>query len=382
MKKICVVTGTRAEYGILKPLMKEINRSRKLDLKIIVTGMHLSDEFGNSLKEIEEDGFEVDAKVDLKINNKNTYDMAKCVGKGVELMTGALRKINPDILLVLGDRSEVFSAVISAFHIGIPIVHIHGGDIGIGGRIDESLRHAITKLSHIHLTATKKSAERVLKLGEEAWRIHVIGSLSIDSIINEDLPTREAMERKYGIEMHMPFFIVLVHPLLVDIENAENQMEKIMKAVTIMKIPSIVIYPNSDAGGKKIIKIINKYQNNKFIRIHKNLLHKDFLAMMKYATAIIGNSSSAIIEAPYLNLPAVNIGSREEGRERGGNVFDVDYDSGKIVQILRSIISNPSIKEQISKKYSPYNPGATKNIVRILENLKFDSNLIVKRMTY
>src|SRR3989344_8570393 len=134
MKKICVVTGTREEYGILKPLMKEINRSRKLDLKIIVTGMHLSDEFGNSLKEIEEDGFEVDAKVDLKINNKNTYDMAKCVGKGVELMTGALRKINPDILLVLGDRSEVFSAVISAFHIGIPIVHIHGGDIGIGGR--------------------------------------------------------------------------------------------------------------------------------------------------------------------------------------------------------------------------------------------------------
>lgn len=380
-RKIVAITGSRAEYGLTSSILKAIKNHPKLKLSLIVTGMHLSQEFGYTLKEIEKDGFEIAAKIENLISEDTGRAMVKSIGKCVLKLADVLEKIKPDILLVLTDLGHTLAGAIAGAYMNTPVAHLHGGDVS--GNIDESVRHAITKLSHIHFPATKKSAERIIKMGEDPWRVFVVGAPGLDSILKKKLISSKEIAKKYKLDLSQPILLVSQHSVIMEIENVASQMRETMEAIRELKFQAIVIYPNADPGGRKMIKVIKKYRKFPFIQIYKSLPHKDYLSLMKIASVMVGNSSSGIIEAPSFRLPVVNIGTREEGRERAGNVIDVDYDKREIKRVIEKAISDRRFKEKIRKFKNPYGDGkAGIRIVNILSKIKINKKLLNKKIIY
>jgi len=377
-RKICVITGTRAEYGLLKPIMKAIMKSKNFELQLLVVGAHLMPKFGKTINEIRRDGFQISGLVRMTAAKDTKKAMAQSIGRGIIGISSALDRIKPDIVLVLGDRIESLAGAIATVYMNIILAHIHGGDNPRAG-LDEYARHAITKLSHIHFPATKKSAERIIKMGEDPRRVHVVGAPGLDSVLNERLFSRIEIAKKYKLDLSKPILLILQHSVTTDgIEDAPKQMRETMEAIKEIGHQSIVIYPNADAGGRKIIKIIESYRKYPFIRIYKNIIHKDYLSLMKAASAMVGNSSSGIIEATPFSLPVVNIGSRQEGRERAENIIDADYDKEKIKKAIKK-----SLKERVKKCKNLYGNGrAGIKISEILSRIKIDKRLIQKKITY
>jgi len=378
-RKILYISGTRADYGLMKSVLREIEQNPKLNLEIIVTGMHLMKEFGITLREIEKDGFKIH-KINVIYEEDNKESMANFIGKFIQLLTKKIKKIKPDIILLLGDRGEMLAGAIVGAYLTIPVAHLHGGEIT--STVDEFSRHAITKLAHIHFPATKKSAERIIKMGEEPWRVHVVGAPGLDTILNSKLLSRDEIGKKFPIKSKEPFILLIQHPVTTEIEEAGKQMEETMKAIKELKINTIVIYPNSDAGGRKIIKVIKKYSNEKFIHSYKSINHLDYLSLMKHAAVMVGNSSSGIIEAPSFKLPVVNIGIRQEGRERANNIIDVPYNKEKIKKAIKIALSK-EFKVKLKKCKNPYGDGKTgKRVANILAKIKIDKKLLQKRLSY
>lgn len=324
MKKIAVITGTRAEYGIFKSVLNEIEAKAGLRLSLIVIGMHLSLEFGHTVDEIERDGFKIGAKIAVLHGEDTKASMAKSIGECLTKAAEALKLIKPDILLVLGDRSEMLVGAVAATYMGIAIAHIHGGEIS--GNVDEPVRHAITKLAHIHFPATQESAERIIRMGEEFWRVHVVGAPGLDLILNERILGSKKVAAKYGLEVSKPVLLVLQHSVVTEADQASDQIRQTLEAVKELKHQAVLIYPNADAGGRRMIRVIKEYEKYPFVKTFKSVPHEEYLGLMRLASVMVGNSSSGIIEAPSFGLPVVNIGTRQKGRQRAGNVIDVDYD--------------------------------------------------------
>jgi UDP-hydrolysing UDP-N-acetyl-D-glucosamine 2-epimerase len=381
MRKIAVITGTRAEYGIFKSVLREIEADPKLSLSLVVIGMHLSAEFGYTVKEIEEDGFKIEAKINVLHSEDTGAAMSKSVGRCMVKTANALEKIKPDILLILGDRSEMLVGAVSATYMGIPIAHIHGGDIS--GNVDEPVRHAITKLAHIHLAATKESADRIIKMGEEPWRVHVVGAPGLDLILNEKMPEPRQISKKYGLDLSKPVLLVVQHSVVTEADDAPNQIRETLDAIVELGHQTILIYPNADAGGRRMIEVIKEYEKYPFIKTFRSLLHKEYLGLMKFASVMVGNSSSGIIEAPSFHLPVVNIGTRQKGRQRAENVIDVDYDKEEIKMAIRKALHDEEFKEKVKNCKNPYGDGkAGMRIANILSEVKINERLLEKRMTY
>lgn len=381
-RKICVVTGSRAEYGLLKPVMKAIARSKKLILQVLAMGMHLVPEFGETMKEIKKDGFNIDGLVKMTASRDTKEAMAQSIGRGIIGITDSLAEIKPDIVLILGDRMEALSAVIAAVYMNIILAHVHGGDSPRAG-LDEYARHAITKLSHIHFPATEKSANRIIKMGEDYQRVHVVGAPGLDSILKEKLISRSRLANKYKLDLSKPLLLIVQHSVTTEVEDAERQMRETMEAIKEIGIQSVAIYPNADAGGRRIIKIIEEYRKFPFIQIYKNLPHLDYLSLMKLASVMVGNSSSGIIETPSFSLPAVNIGTRQEGRERANNVIDVDYSKNQIKKTIKEMLDNRKLRERLKKSKNPYGDGkASERIIKVLENIELNKRLLQKKITY
>ena len=382
MKRIAVVTGTRAEYGILKPVLKAIKAHPGLKLSLVVTGMHLSHEFGYTIQEIEKDGFEIEAKVDMLASNDSLGAMAKSVGVGITGMAQTWEQLKPDIILVLGDRVEPLAAAIAGTYMSIPIAHIHGGDSSRGG-LDEYARHAITKLAHIHFPATEKSAERIIKMGEDEWRVHIVGSPALDVILNEALLSAEVLTRKLGIDLSRPLILLVQHSVTTQVDEAAKQVEETLKAIVEIGNPTVLVYPNSDAGGRRMIEVIKQYGKYPFIKTFPSLPRKEYLSLMKLARVMVGNSSSGIIEAPSLGLPVVNIGIRQEGRERGKNVIDVGHNKQEIVKGIEKALTDKEFLVKVKKCESPYGDGkATPRIAEILSKVEITPQLLQKKITY
>ncbi len=312
-RKILYISGTRADYGLMRETLFSIRKHPKLKLEIVVTGMHLMPKFGKTIKEIQKDGFQIH-RVDTVYKRDNKESMSHFIGEFVLKLTKLVKKIKPDIILVLGDRAEMLGGAIVGAYLAIPVVHIHGGDVTT--TVDEFSRHAITKLAHIHFAATPKSAERIIKMGEDRWRVFVVGAPGLDSILNKKLLFRKEIEKKYNLNFSKPILLVLQHPVTMETEDAPRQIRETMEVIKALGFQTIVIYPNADAGGRKMIKVIEKYRKYPFIQIHKNITRNDYLSLMKTATVMVGNSSSGIIETPLFHLPVVNIGKREEKREK------------------------------------------------------------------
>jgi UDP-hydrolysing UDP-N-acetyl-D-glucosamine 2-epimerase len=381
MRKIAVMTGTRAEYGNLKPLLKAINKHPRLDLALIVTAMHLSKEFGYTIKEIRKDGFRVDTKVEMLHAEDTGAAMAESIGKCVIRMVGVLEQIKPDILLLLGDRAEMLAGAVAAAYMGIPIAHLHGGDVS--SSVDESVRHAITKLAHIHFPATRGSANRIIKMGEDPSRIFVVGAPTMDTILNEKLPKRAELSKKYGFDLSKPILLVLQHPIVTEADEAAGQMKETLDAIVELKHQTILIYPNADAGGRRMIKVIKKYEKYPFIESFKSIPYADYLGLMRVASVMVGNSSSGIIEAPAFRLPVVNIGTRQKGRERSTNVIDVGYNRREIVKAVKKALHDRKFRAKVKKCKNPYGDGkASQRIVKELSKIKITPELLQKRITY
>jgi UDP-N-acetylglucosamine 2-epimerase (non-hydrolysing)/GDP/UDP-N,N'-diacetylbacillosamine 2-epimerase (hydrolysing) len=383
MKKVAVVTGTRAEYGILLPVLKAIQARRELKLLLVVTGMHLSRDFGYTVKEIEKDGFKIDARVDMLAADDTLGAMAKSVGQGIINMAQTWEKLKPDIIVVLGDRVEPLAAAISGAYMNIPIAHIHGGDV-TGGSIDEFARHAITKFAHIHFPGTKKSAERIIKMGEDTWRVHMVGSPALDAILNEKLlPPRDVI-KKFGLDASQPFILLVQHPVTTEVEQVKEQVTETLEALVAIGYPVITLYPNSDAGGRKIIETIKRYEKKyPLFKILPSLPRREYLSLLKVARVLVGNSSSGMIDAPSFALPVVNIGSRQEGRERGVNVIDVGYSRDEIAVAIKKALTDKRFLSKVEKCVNPYGDGkAGIRIAEVLAGIEKTPELIQKKISY
>lgn len=376
-----MVTGTRAEYGILKPVLKAINAHHRLDLALIVTGMHLSKEFGYTIKEIRKDGFKIDAEVEMLHAEDTGAAMAKSVGKCIEKMIEALKRIKPDFLVLLGDRAEMLAGAVTASYAGVPIAHLHGGEVS--GSIDDSVRHAITKLAHVHFPATRGSANRIIRMGEDPSRIFVVGAPALDTILNERLPKQAELSKKYGLDLSEPILLVLQHSVVTEADEAPNQIKETLDAIVELKHQTLIIYPNADAGGRRMIKVIKKYEKYPFIKYFKSISYADYLGLMRVASVMVGNSSSGIIEAPSFHLPVVNIGTRQKGRERSTNVIDVRHNRREIVRAIKKALHDEWFRANVKKCRNPYGDGkAGTRVAETLSKIKITPKLTQKRMVY
>ena len=380
MRKIAVVTGTRAEYGYLKPLMQAIDKDKELELIPIITGMHLLAEFGNSYKLVEKD-FSQSVKVQMDLKGDNLKDMSYYLSSGIENFTDYLSEKKPDILIVLGDRSESLAAALTAMYLNIPIAHINGGDVS-GGNIDESIRHAITKIAHIHLAHTKDNALRIEKMGENKKRIFITGALTFDTILNKKMRTKEIIFEKYNLNPNKTTFLVVQHPITTLKDKGYSQMKELFLALDELQKQTIILYPNCDAGCKQFITIIEEKKRH-YIYKFKNLPHEDYLSLMKSVDLMIGNSSSGIIETPSFKVPVINIGKRQQGRERSGNIIDVEPKKNEILKTIDFALNNKDFENKVKNCVNKFGDGkASQKIVNILKKIKINENLIQKQITY
>jgi len=280
----------------------------------------------------------------------------------------------------LGDRAEMLGGAIIGAYMSIPVAHVHGGEVS--STVDEFTRHAITKLSHIHLPATKKSAGRIIKMGEEPWRVHAVGAPGLDQILCERLPSKDEVFKRLGLNGRKPPLLVVQHPVSIESDRAGDQMRMTLEAVLEKKQETVVIYPNADAGGREMISVIEEYRKYPFIHVFKNLAHDDYLCLLKHSSVLLGNSSSGIIEAPTFGLPAVNIGARQEGRERACNVIDAENDMESIKTAIDKATSS-SFRKKSASCINPYGDGKTgPRIAGILAGIKIDNRLLQKKLAY
>ncbi len=378
-RKVLYISGTRADFGLMKFTLKKIDSHPDLSLNIIATGMHVMEEFGNTIGEIERENFPYH-RLDLEYEEDNKKSMARFVGRAIQSIIDKVVEIKPDIILLLGDRGEMLAGAVVGSYLGIPLAHVHGGEVTL--TVDEVARHAITKLSHIHFPATERSKKRIIKMGEKPENVHNVGAPGLDSIKRNEITKFSNLSEKYELGETDPLLIVVQHPVSGEVKGAGGQMRETLEAIAELEYPTVIIYPNADAGGRKMIDVIKKYENLDFVTALKNMPRPDFLGLMKAADAMIGNTSSGIIEAPSLNLPFINVGDRQEGRERGDNVIEVSYDRKEVKSAIKTVLRN-QFKKRIKGSKNPYEMENTcREIANILAEKKIDDSLLRKKITY
>lgn len=372
IKKICVITGSRAEYGLLSNLIKSLKKNNNFNLKVIVTGTHLSKDHGFTYKEILSDKILISGKVDLKIGSTTHEDISEQMGNGLKGFSKLFMKSKPDLIIILGDRYEILICATVATLFNIPIAHIHGGEI-TEGAMDNAFRHAITKMSHIHFAATKRSKLRILQLGENKKLVLHVGSLGVENIKNINFLNKQELEKILKIDLSKQTFLITFHPETISQLSFENQINPLLNALKkIENINFLFTMSNSDLGGDIINKKIKEFVRiNKNSYFYKNLGHLIYLSVLKYCTVVIGNSSSGIIEAPSFKIPSINIGDRQLGREKHYTVFDCANNERMILRLCRKLLKNKYISK--SKIFPPYEKkNTTKNIVNFLEKVDID----------
>jgi GDP/UDP-N,N'-diacetylbacillosamine 2-epimerase (hydrolysing) len=363
--------------------MAKIRASRRLSLQLVVTGMHLLRSYGLTIREIRNDGFQPAAIVPMFVGHlSNRLYLGSSVARAIKGMTHALARLDPDFVVVFGDRLEQLAAALAAATLRIPIAHIEGGDKTNSGHIDEPVRHAITKFANLHFTATSESRARVIRMGEEPWRVQNVGALGLDSVLHLRPLPRKAVEKQLGFDSRKPFVLCLYHAVLVEHEKARKQMQEILSAIAQLRIPTVVIYPNNDPGSEDIIAEITKYSRLPCVKAVPNLEHELYVSILSYASVLVGNSSSGIIEAPSLGVPVVNVGSRNTGREHANNVIFVPPKKRVIASAITKALTDKSFISRVRELRNPYGNGtASLRIVKTLSNIPVNARLLRKRIT-
>jgi GDP/UDP-N,N'-diacetylbacillosamine 2-epimerase (hydrolysing) len=375
-RKICVVTGSRADYGLLRLVMKGIEAEPSLTLQIIATGMHLSPTFGLTYKEIEGDGFKIDQKVECLSSSDSPVAIAGATGKALSGCAKALDELRPDLVLVLGDRFEIFAACSAALLARIPIAHIHGGEV-TAGAYDEAFRHSITKMSSIHFVATEEYKKRVIQLGEDPSTVHLVGGLGVDAIKELKLLSKDEIEQNLGIKFLDKSLLVTFHPATLEAQAPEEQIRELLAALSNrLDVTLIFTMSNADTGGLEIMRQIKDFvEKNDNAYLFESLGQLNYLSCMAIVDGIIGNSSSGILEAPTLKVGAVNIGSRQLGRSQSESVINSPVNEGELKKALDKLLS---LEFQATLEFckSPYGEGgASIQILRILRRASIDGIL-------
>lgn len=381
-RKICVVTGTRAEYGLLYWLMKEIEETGDLELQIIVTGMHLSPEFGLTYQQIEQNGFSINKKVEMLLSSDSEVGITKSMGLGMIGFADALIDLAPDMLVVLGDRFEIFAAAGAATVANIPIAHIHGGET-TEGAFDEAFRHSITKMSHFHFTSTDEYRKRVIQLGEQPDKVFNVGAIGIDNVNKIKLFNKEEFENSIDFKLEKSNFLITFHPVTLEQTTSQEQFANLLEVLDAQtKTNLIFTKANADKDGRVINTMIDEYVKNHSDKAtaFTSLGQQRYLSALKYVDAVIGNSSSGIIEAPTFKTATINIGDRQRGRIRAISVIDCQPTLLSISDAIKQLFSQ-SFQKQLSKVESPYgNGGVAKRIVHVLKDVNLDG--VLKKQFY
>jgi UDP-hydrolysing UDP-N-acetyl-D-glucosamine 2-epimerase len=377
-KRIAAVTVARSDYGILRPVLKAIAAAPTLELTLAIAGTHHSTAFGATVADIERDGFEVAARVDTLPVSDAPIDVAAAIGAGVTGFAGAYVRLRPDIVLLVGDRFETFAAAAAAVPLALPIAHLHGGEL-TAGAIDEQFRHAITKLGHVHFVCTRRHADRVIQMGEEPWRVHVTGAPALDNLRSIALWPQDDLESRLGIPLTPPPLLVTYHPVTLEYEHADYQVEQLVSALQRVDRPIVITAPNVDTASGTIRRTLEQFAASHVGAVFVENLGTDaYFSMMAVAAAMVGNSSSGLIEAASFQLPVVNVGNRQAGRDRSPNVIDVSNGAADILDGLTAALA-PGFRAGLPAT-NPYGDGrAAERVVGVLEDLTIDARLKTKR---
>tara|TARA_B100000953_G_scaffold140755_1_gene116460 strand:- start:56 stop:1240 length:1185 start_codon:yes stop_codon:yes gene_type:complete len=375
-RKICVITGTRAEYGLLKRLMKAISDSEEFELQLIATGMHLTKKFGLTYKEIESDGFKIDKKVNIKLESDTPIGISKSTSLGLIGFSKSLQELEPDLILILGDRFEVFSAAIASMFLRIPIAHLHGGEL-TEGATDEAIRHSITKLSHLHFVASKEYKNRVIQLGENPKNVFLVGGLGVDSIRKTKLLSRNELENSLDLKFKKKNILITFHPVTLENSTSGTQMKELLKALSKLRDTNLIFtMPNADVDGKIIFSMIED-----FAKEHSDAYAFTSLGQQKYFSCIaqvdcvIGNSSSGLLEVPTFKKGTINIGDRQRGRLKATSIIDCEPNLKSISKALEEIYK-PKFIAKVNSTINPYGDGvAVEKIIKVLKRKSFDKLL-------
>ena len=384
MKKICIVTGTRAEYGLLKPLIKKISEDSNLTLQLVVTGMHLSPEFGLTYKEIIKDKFEITEKVEMLLSSDTPIGISKSMGLAMISFSEVFERIKPDMLIVLGDRYEAFAVATVAMIARIPIAHLHGGET-TEGAIDEAIRHSITKMSYLHFTSNDVYRNRVIQLGEEPSRVFKVGAIGEESIRTLDFMKKDTLEEYLGIKFDKKMALLTFHPITLENNSSEKQFRNILEALDeINDLKVIFTKSNSDTNGRIINKMIEEYveNNSKKCVAFTSLGQLRYLSAMKYCDVVIGNSSSGIIEAPILCKPTVNVGDRQKGRIQAESIVNSKPIKEEIIASINRVLSKEFSDSLDKNRNSNQESPTSQKIASIIKEYLMNDKISIKKKFY
>lgn len=364
MRKICIVTGTRADYGLLQWLMKLIQDDRDLVLQTIATGMHLSPEFGLTFRNIEADGFFLDRKLEILTSSDSADGISKSIGLGMIAFADAFKELEPDIVVVLGDRFEILAATVAAMIAGVPIAHLHGGE-KTEGAFDEAIRHSITKMSHMHFVSTKEYRNRVIQLGENPAYVFLTGGLGVDTIKRTNLLPLEELEEVLSFKFGSKNLLVTFHPVTLSEDNGVGQLDELLAALSFLTDTQIILtLPNADTGSREFIKKIEDFSSkHDNAKAFKSLGQKNYLSCLQFVDAVVGNSSSGLAEVPTFKKATINIGDRQKGRLKAKSVIDCTGSRDRILEALETIYS-PSFKSVLDGVKNPYGDGGASELIR------------------
>jgi GDP/UDP-N,N'-diacetylbacillosamine 2-epimerase (hydrolysing) len=381
-RKICVVTGTRAEYGLLRWVMEGIRESEQLELQVIATGMHLSPEFGLTYLEIEADGFKIDRKVEMLLSADTPSSISKSMGLAMIGFADAMEQLNPDLVLLLGDRYEIFAAAAAAMIAKIPIAHLHGGET-TEGAFDEAIRHSITKMAHLHFVAAEDYRQRVIQLGEHPDRVFLVGGLGIDNIMRLPLLNRQQLEQALDFQLGNRNLLVTFHPVTLEHETSASQMLELLEALASQQDTHLIFtMPNADTDGRVLFKMIEDFVNQQpeTRKAFTSLGQLRYLSCLRHVDAVVGNSSSGLAEAPSFRIVTINIGDRQWGRLRAKSVIDCQPTRQSIEKAF-ALMNSQIFQDRLAYVQNPYgNGGASEKIVSMLEEIRMEG--ILKKKFY
>ncbi|KEI96028.1 UDP-N-acetylglucosamine 2-epimerase (hydrolyzing) [Clostridium botulinum] len=381
-RKIAVVTGSRSEFGILYWVIKELEKCKDIECQLIVTGSHLAPSQGYTINQIYNCGFEVNGTVPMLLDGDSDESIGYSIGIGIMGMTKELKRLNPDIVLILGDRFEIFSVATAAMALQIPIAHIGGGETDWANCIDGNIRNAITKMANIHFVSTQQYVDRIIKMGEEPWRVFQTGMPSLDNI-KDDLLSKDELEENLDVKFEDNIFLVTYLPVGLRIEESIEELKKLLKALGEFNKDTIIFtLSNADAGGRKVNQYIKEFcKNNNNAHYFPSLGKKRYLSMLNTCNIVIGNSSSGIIETPSFKKATINVGIRQNGRIHPNNVIDVIGDKHEIIKAINRALYDEGFKIELENVKNPFGDGnASKRIVKILKNIEINKSLIEKKL--
>jgi UDP-hydrolysing UDP-N-acetyl-D-glucosamine 2-epimerase len=380
-RTIAVITTSRADYSHLYWPLRDLLVNENVDLRIIALGSHLSPEFGNTVQEIERDGFQIDSRIECLLSSDTDIGMAKTIGVATLSLADLFGKMRPDLLLLIADRYEMLAPAAVALALRIPIAHIEGGEVSEGA-IDDAVRNALTKLSHIHFTSTLAARERVIALGEEEWRVHRAGAPSLDHLRRQSLLSHEELDKRLQVDLQTPTILVAYHPVTIA-RDCLQEVEELFTALGGLREQLLFCYPNADAGSRELIERTKTFlASREHGKVFTNLDTVTYLSLLRQVDMLVGNSSSGIMESASFFLPTVNVGLRQQGRERSRNVLDAEPDASSILQTI-SRAGTPEFRESLAGMENPYGEGrASETIVRVLTTTPLSQRLLMKRHSH